>query len=75
MEKLIAILEEAVPGVDFQNGTELFTGGILNSLSMVAIIVAVQEEYGIELDFDDITSGNFESAETIMNLIRKYQQA
>lgn len=75
MEKLIAILEEAVPGVDFHNGTELFTGGILNSLSMVAIIVAVQEEYGIEFDFDDITSGNFESAETIMNLIRKYQQA
>ena len=41
MQKLMELLEEIRPDVDFQTETQLISGGVLSSVDMIAIIDAI----------------------------------
>lgn len=71
MEKLIELLNKTVPNVNFSNETNLISGGLLDSVSVVTIIVALSEEYGIDITIDDIEKEKFESADTIYQLLQE----
>ena len=69
MEKLIEILSEICPGVDFKNETQLVDKGLIDSFEMVSIVAAIMDEFDVELDVDDLLPENFNSAEAIYELI------
>lgn len=69
MEKLLKILEEACPGVDFAHETALVDDGILESLDIVTIVGEIMDEFDVELNVDDLLPENFNSAEAILALI------
>lgn len=69
MEQLLRILNEACPGVDFAKETALIDDGILESLDIVTIVGEIMDEFGVELDVDDLLPENFNSAQAIMDLI------
>ena len=75
MDRLLELLENTVPGVDFANGENLVTDGYLNSISMVTIIVALQDEYDVEFDLDEMTRSNFESLDAIRKMLARYTEA
>ncbi|MBE6542985.1 MAG: acyl carrier protein [Ruminococcaceae bacterium] len=75
MEKLIKILEEIKPDVDFKKEKDLASSGILNSLAIISIIAAVSDEYGVQIPFTEMVPENFESAEAIYNMIVRVQNA
>lgn len=73
MEKLMEILKELRPDVDFENCTTLIDDGILDSFDLVSLIGELVDAYDIEISFDDIEPENFNSAESILALIQKLE--
>lgn len=68
-EKLMEILTEACPGVNFEGETALIDDGILESLDIVTIVGEIMDEFDVELNVDDLLPENFNSAEAILALI------
>ena len=71
MEKLIAILEDIRPDVDFVNEKMLVSEGILDSFDIITIVDEIDTEYGVEIKPKYLTADNFNSVESIWSLINK----
>lgn len=70
-ERLIAILAETCPGIDFENEKNLCDDGILTSFDIVAIVSELMAEFGVEVDIDELVPENFNSADAILELIKR----
>ena len=68
-EKLLKILTETCPGVDFQQETALIDDGILESLDIVTIVSEIMDEFEVELNVEDLLPENFNSLEAMLELI------
>ena len=73
MKELLEILNEIKPGVDFENEKHLIEDGILASFDIVSLVAALNEEFDIEISITDIVPENFESADAIMNLVKRLE--
>ncbi len=71
MEKLLAILKDIRPDVDFENETELIDNGILDSFDVVSIISEIDDVFDVQIRINELDPENFNSAENICNLITK----
>ena len=59
--------------VDFENEKSLIDDGLIESLDIVSIVNEIMGEFDVEIYVDDLMPENFNSAEDMMNLIRKKQ--
>jgi acyl carrier protein len=78
MEKILEILNEARPDIDFEEEKELIDGGLLDSFDIVSIISDLNDEFDINIRVTDLKAENFNSVEAIQNLVaskRKEAQA
>lgn len=73
MEKLIQILNEARPDVEFENEQQLVDGGILDSFDIVTIISELNDAFDIHIRVNDLSPENFNSVEAIMALVTRLQ--
>lgn len=69
IEKLIAILNDVRPDVDFSAEKSLIDDGIIESLDIVAIVTGIMDEFDVEISVDDLLPENFNSAEDILAMI------
>ena len=74
MEKIIEILTELHPEVDFNTATELIDDGVLDSLDIVSLVAAIDTEFGIVVPAEEIVPENFNSAEALMALINRLDE-
>lgn len=74
MEKLIEILHEIEDGVDYESCTTLIDDGYLDSLAIISLIAAIEEEFDVQIPTVEIVPSNFNSAEAIWNLITRIQE-
>lgn len=70
MEKLLELLSNCCPTVNFEEEKELITGKIIDSVDLVSIISDIEEEFDVSIDMDEIKPENFDSAEAMWNLIK-----
>ena len=70
-ERLMEILEELRPEVDFETETGLIEDGILDSFDMVSLIGELNDSFDVEVTFDDIEPQNFDSAEAILRMLER----
>ncbi len=70
MEELLKILNEVKPGVDFTKEKDLIGSGILDSLSIIQLVTKISDEFDVEITPLDLVPENFESAETIYEMIQ-----
>ena len=70
-EKLIAMLEDIRPDVEFETENELIEEGILDSLDIVAIVQAIEDNFGVQIDLDVLEPENFNSVDAMAALIEK----
>lgn len=68
-ERLLNILTEACPDVDFETETALIDDGLLESLDIVMIVTEIMQEFGVELNVDDLLPENFNSVDALLALI------
>lgn len=69
-ERIMSILCEVCPEVDFETETELIDDGILDSFSVIQIVTNLMEEFDIYIDADDIEPENLNSFEAICELVQ-----
>ena len=74
MERLYEILEEMQPEVDFRSETSLIDDHLLDSLTVLALISELEDEYDITIPAVEIIPANFNSAEAIWNLISRLME-
>lgn len=74
MEKLLEILKNIRPDVDFENETALIDDGILDSFDVVSIISEIDDAYGVQIRVTELDPDNFNSAESLMALIKSLKE-
>ena len=74
MERLIEILEEIQPEVDYTTCTNLIDGHYLDSLSIISLVAELEEEYDIAIPTVEIIPDNFNSAESLWAMIVRLQE-
>lgn len=68
-EKLLQILSETCPGVDFARETALIDDGILDSLDLVTLVTQMMDVFQVELDVEDLEPEHFNSVDAMLALI------
>jgi acyl carrier protein len=74
MEKLLEILADLHPEVDFENTVDLVDDGILDSLDIVSRVAQIDAEFGVTIPAEEIIPENFNSAEELFALITKLDE-
>lgn len=69
MEKLMHILQEIRPDVDFENEKALIDDGILDSFDVVSIISELDDAFDVQIRITELDPENFNSVESIWNLV------
>lgn len=73
MDKLLEILNEVNPDVDFENCDTLIDDGILDSFDIVSIVGELNDEFDIEITPVDIIPENFNSAKAMWAMVERLQ--
>ena len=71
--KVLALLQEEYPEIDFTSSDELVDEGILDSLTLTGIIAALSMEFDIEIPYDEIVEENFNSDEAMAEMVERLQ--
>ena len=70
MDRLMEILSEARPDVDFGSETALIDDEILDSFDIISIVTEVNDAFDVEINVEDLVPENFNSAEAIWELMQ-----
>lgn len=74
MERLIEILEELQPEVDYEKTDNLIDGRYLDSLTILSLVSEIEDEFDVEIPTVEIIPNNFNSAKKIWELIEKLKE-
>lgn len=72
-EKILALLNEEYPEIDFTVSEALVDDGILDSLTITGIIAALTMEFGITIPYEEIIEENFNSITGLAKMVEKLQ--
>ena len=70
-EKVLDLLRQELPDIDFTTDAELVSDGILDSLSITTIIAALTMEFGITIPYEDIVEENFNSVDALAAMVQR----
>ena len=71
-ERILELLQENFPEIDFESSEELVDDGILDSLTVTGIISVLTMELGVNLPYEEIIPENFNSVDAMAALVEKY---
>ena len=74
MEKLIEMLEDLNPDVDFSTEEKLIDGGLLDSMAILSLVSDLEDEFGVEITPVELVPANFNSAAAMWNMIQRLQE-
>lgn len=74
MDKLIEILEEIQPDVDYRECTTLIDDGLLDSFAILSIVGEIEDEFGVPVTPAEIIPENFNSAESLWDMIERLKE-
>ena len=73
MERLYEILEDIQPDVDFETAEKLVDDHLLSSLSILALIAELEDEFDVTIPAIEIVPANFNSAAAMWEMIQRLQ--
>ena len=71
MEKIYSILAKLRPEINFKETSNFIEEDILDSLDIIKLVVALEKEFLISFETEDIVPENFENVENISKLIKR----
>lgn len=71
MDKLLTILNDLHPDVDFEAENALIDGGILDSFDIVTIVAEIDDAFDVAIPPEELIPENFNSATALLNLVRR----
>lgn len=72
-EKLLALLEDIRPDVDFEHEKKLIDGKVLDSFDIISIVQEMNDTFDVEINVEDLEPDNFNTIEAMIELIEKLQ--
>jgi acyl carrier protein len=72
-EKLLKILKELRPEVDFTRETRLIDEDILDSFDIIALVGELNDTFDIQIGPEHLLPENFNTLSCILDLVRKLQ--
>lgn len=73
-EKVLSILENIRPDVEFEKEKKLIDDGVLDSFDIISIVSDYNDTFDIEINVEDLEPENFNTIEAMIDLITKLQQ-
>lgn len=73
-EKVLKLLEQECPEIDFLSSDALVDDGVLDSLSLTSIIAALTMEFNIMIPYEEITEENFNSVDALADMVERLLQ-
>ena len=73
MEALLRMLQDLHPEIDFETCDALMDEEILDEDDLEELLTGVAREYDVQIPDEEINAENFNSAETIFDLIERLQ--
>ena len=73
MNELLEIMNEINPDVDYLSEKNLIDGKVYNSLEILTLITEICETFDIEIGPKWMRNENFNSAESIWNMIQSIE--
>lgn len=74
MERLIEILEDIQPDIDYETCQSIIDNHLLDSLSIISLIAELEDEFDITIPTVEIIPDNFNSAEAMMKMIKRMEE-
>ena len=74
MEKLIDILSELHPDVDFETEQHLIDEGILDSFDIVTLVAEIDAEFDVQIPAEELVPDNFNSAKALFALVERLME-
>ena len=71
MDRLMKILGEIKPDIDFETEDALIDGGMLDSFDIVTLVAEIDDVFGIEIPAEALMPETFNSAKAIFALIQQ----
>lgn len=70
-EKVMDILMDVRPDVDFENEKKLIADGILESFDIMSIVAELQDEFDVKIRPKDLVPDNFNSVDAMVAMIQR----
>ncbi len=70
-DRVLALLKQVLPHIDFETSADLVDDGILDSLSIVTMISELSMEFGIEFDMAELVPEDLNSLDDITATVEK----
>ena len=70
-EKVMEILMDLRPDVDFENERKLIADGFLESFDIMSLVAELEDEFDIKIKPKDLVAENFNSADAIVEMLHK----
>lgn len=74
MERLIEILEDIQPDINYEECTELIDAHLLDSLSIISLVAEIEDEFDITIPAVEIIPANFNSAKAMYEMIKRLEE-
>ena len=71
MNELIEIWEDIVPGVDYENCTNLIVDHILDSFAILSLVSEIEDAFDVEVAPVELVAENFNSAKSWWAMITR----
>lgn len=71
IKQVIEILDEISPGTDWENQDDLLENHILDSLKIVQLVGALNDEFDISITPVDLIPENFKNAAAVSALVER----
>ena len=73
-ERLLELVQKIQPYEDIGIDSELMESGILDSLDFAELLVAIEEEFQVEIPEDRFNSENFSTISAIEKMLKSMEQ-
>lgn len=74
VEEILDILAEVKPGIQAEPDTELVRTGVLDSVDIMSVVMALAEEFDLEISPLDLKEENFHTPNAILELVNRLEE-
>lgn len=71
LDEIMKILAEVKPGIEAEPNTELVRTGVLDSVDIMSVVMALAEEFDLEISPLDLKEENFHTPNAILDLVNR----
>ena len=73
MDKLLELLNEIRPDLDFSTETLLVDDGVIDSFDIITMVTEINEAFNVNINAADLEPENFNSAAAMWELITRLE--